>query len=76
MLYNPKETPRCPNCKGPLNFVNNGYKSEEGSTDVFVELKGYCLNPKCSNYAGRKDGDRIIINQESPAAETVRNKVG
>jgi len=75
MIENPKEPPRCPQCNSQLSFVNGGFKSEEGSTDVFVELKVYCLNPKCKNYAGQKDGDNIVINENSTIAETVRNKV-
>lgn len=76
MIINPETTPKCPSCNGVLTFVNNGYKSDEGSTEVFVELKGYCINPKCPIYAGRLDGDKVVINEESPIAEIVRNKVG
>lgn len=76
MIYDPKVVPKCPSCDKILNFVSNGYKSENEGADIYVELKGYCLNPICPNYAGRKDGDKIVINTDSPVAETIRNKVG
>ena len=75
MKFNPKEVPKCPLCNGQLMFTSSGYKSEEGSTEVYSELNGYCLNPKCKIYAGRKEGEDVVINSNSPIAETVRNKV-
>jgi hypothetical protein len=50
-------------------IANSGYKSDEGSTDVFNELTMVCINPKCGNYSGKD------LNNPLKVAATVRNKV-
>ena len=60
---------QCPECKSNLIVGNSKYKSDEGSTDVYVELTLCCINPKCGTYAGYNMNNPLKI------AATVRNKV-
>jgi hypothetical protein len=60
---------QCPECNSPLMASNSKYKSDEGSTDVYVELTLCCVNPKCGTYAGTN------LNEPLKIAATVRNKV-
>jgi hypothetical protein len=48
---------------------NSQYKSDEGSTEVYVELMMVCVNPKCGTYAGPN------LNEPLKVAAVVRNKV-
>ena len=59
----------CPECNSPLQVAHSQYKSDEGSTDVFVELTMVCINPKCSNYCGPN------LNEPLKVAAVVKNKV-
>ena len=59
----------CPKCDAPLMISNSRYASEEGSTDVYVELKMVCVNPKCNNFSGRDlNNSKIIV-------KTIKNKI-
>jgi hypothetical protein len=35
-----------------MKVADSYYSSPQDSTDVFVNRKMVCINPKCSNYAG------------------------
>ena len=60
---------KCEECGADLQVAHSQYKSEAGSTEVFVELTMVCVNPKCSNYCGPN------LNEPLKVAATVRNKV-
>jgi len=59
---------KCDTCGGKMMIAGSRFVSEEGSTDVFQELKLVCINPKCPNYAG-SDLNR------AEKYETLRRKV-
>jgi hypothetical protein len=42
----------CSQCKEDMKVADSYYSSPQDSTDVFVNRKMVCINPKCSNYAG------------------------
>lgn len=60
---------KCPECNSPLMIANSRLVSDEGSTEVYSELRMVCINPKCPNYSGHD------LNKATKY-ETVRNKVG
>lgn len=68
-MWKEVERLQCDECKSNLMIANSGFKSEEGSTDVFNELTLVCINPKCGNYSGPD------LNNPLKVAATVRNKV-
>jgi hypothetical protein len=43
---------KCDTCGGKMMIAGSRFVSEEGSTDVFQELKMVCINPKCDDFAG------------------------
>lgn len=59
----------CPECKAPLNVARGEFKSEQGSTDVYLEQTLVCINPKCQNYCGPD------LNNPLKVTAIVRNKV-
>jgi hypothetical protein len=59
----------CPECKAPLNVARGEFKSEQGSTDVYLEQTLVCINPKCPNFCGPN------LNQPLKVAAVVKNKV-
>jgi len=59
----------CLECKQPLMVSHSEYKSEVGSSDVYVELLLVCVNPKCGTCAGTN------LNEPLKVAAVVRNKV-
>ena len=63
------EAVQCTECNQPLMVGNSQYKSDEGSTEVYVELMMVCVNPKCGTYAGPN------LNEPLKVAAIVRNKV-
>lgn len=60
---------QCPECNNPLNVARGEFKSEAGSTDVYLEQTLVCVNPKCDSYAGPN------LNEPLKVAAIVRNKV-
>lgn len=60
---------QCPECNSPLMVSHSAYKSEVGSSDVYVELTMCCVNPKCGTYAGPN------LNEPLKVAATIKNKV-
>jgi uncharacterized protein YbaR (Trm112 family) len=63
----------CPECKAQLQFEREKFESDEGSTDVYVVLNGYCLNPNCGSWCGVRTGGNL--SNATKIAKTVRNKV-
>ncbi len=59
----------CPECRQPLLIAGSRFQSDEGSTEVYSELKMVCVNPKCGNYSGPD------LNNPLKVAAVVRNKV-
>jgi hypothetical protein len=43
---------KCDGCGSDLKIAGSRFVSEEGSTDVFTELKMVCINQKCDEFAG------------------------
>lgn len=44
---------KCEKCGGKMMIAGSKLISEEGSTDVYSEMKMVCINPKCDDYGGR-----------------------
>ncbi len=60
----------CPACKMPLMVAGSRFFSEEGTTEVFHEMRLVCVNPKCDNFCGKD------LNDPAKVVKVVRNKVG
>jgi hypothetical protein len=44
---------KCPQCNLNTTIADTKYKSDIGSTDIFVEQTHVCTNSKCGMYAGK-----------------------
>ncbi len=43
---------KCDTCSGKMMIAGSRFVSEEGSTEVYQELKLVCINPKCDDFGG------------------------
>lgn len=43
---------KCVLCNSKMMIAGSKLVSEEGSTDVYNELKMVCVNPKCDDFGG------------------------
>jgi hypothetical protein len=60
---------QCQECQQPLNVARGEFKSEAGSTEVYLEQTLVCVNPKCGLYCGKD------LNNPLKVAQVVKNKV-
>lgn len=60
---------KCPVCDTTLQIASSRYKSNESSTDVYLEMDLVCPNPHCDNFAGYDWSNPKTI------VKTIENKV-
>lgn len=60
---------KCPQCNLNATIAKTEYKSDIGSTDIFVEQTHVCTNSKCGMYAGKD------LSKPATVIEVTRTKI-